>query len=110
MSQGNVRLGSAGLSGMIIRLVIQPAVATPTSTSADIHQCSWPSLPVTSRVESQLPSTVPTTVGDHGRQAEHAVGRRRFCSARSISGMLPSLAGPNSAACDPISATTRNIK
>ena len=29
---------------------------------------------------------------------------------RNISGMLPSFAGPNSAACEPISATTKNIK
>ena len=55
-----MRLGSAALSGMIIRLVIQPATARPTSTTADIHQCSWPSSPVTSGDESQLPSTVPT--------------------------------------------------
>ena len=84
-------------------------MAMPTSTTADFHQCSWPSSPVTSGEESQLPSTVPTATAMTVVRPRRPLAAEMLL-ARSISGMLPSLAGPNSAACEPISATTRNIK
>ena len=104
--QEKTRLGSGRLSGMIIRLVNQPATARPISTTAEIHQCSWPNAPVTSGDESQLPSTVPTVDGGDRRQARACRWPTEIFLDWSISGMLPSLAGPNSAACEPTSATT----
>ena len=91
------------------RLAIHPAVATPTSTIAEIHHRSWPNLPVTFSSDSQLPSAVPTTVAITVVNPITPLADE-ILLGRNISGMLPSFAGPNNAACEPIIATTKNIK
>ena len=72
--QEKVREGYAALSGMIIRLVAQPAMARPTMTIADFHQYACPNSPVTDGNASQLPSTVPSRTGSDRGEAEDAVG------------------------------------
>jgi hypothetical protein len=81
----------------------------PTNTTAEIHHRSWPNLPVTSSVESQLPSPAPTTIATTVVSPMTPLAAEIFFD-RSISGMLPSFAGPKSAACEPISATITNIR
>ena len=56
--------------------------------------------------DSQLPTPVPTTVAITVVSPIMPLADE-ILLGRSISGMLPSLAGPNSAAWEPISATTR---
>ena len=100
MSHGNTRCGFAALSGMMNRLAIQPATATPTRTSAEIHHRSWPRFAGDLTDDSQLPTPVPTTVAITVVRPSMPLADE-ILFGRSISGMLPSLAGPNSAAWRP---------
>ena len=107
MSQGNTRLGFAAWSGVIIRLATHPATATPTSTIVCDHQrflheltgdADDLDLPLTSA--SQLPTAAPTAVATTVVSPSTPLAAE-ILFGRSISGMLPSFDGPNSAACVP---------
>ena len=67
-------------------------MATPTSTTADHCQCSCPLSPVTSA--SQLPTNVPAIVENTVVRPMRPLAAEMRLSS-TISGMLPSLAGPN---------------
>ena len=82
---------------MMNRLAIQPG-----DRDADQHERRyppplWPYCPVTFSNDSQLPIAVPTTVAITVVSPIMPFADEILCG-RSISGMLPSFAGPNSAA------------